>query len=214
MPRVKGGAAEPRTAPTVDVGHARGDASCMWQGFLVEILRAVFDGVNSLNVTLVGGAVGGQTVAQGDPNANDAKGWKVRLFNSTSELLGRLGAAASIPVVLSTEDKADLASILAKIIAAPATEATIAALLAAVKQLAGFETLTVIDYSGGDQTAIADGSNGIWINTGGTLKVDTWAGATGATFTVVAGLFPLRGIKKIYQTGSATAAGYIGYPPA
>lgn len=131
-------------------------------------------GAAPMAVSLTGGAVGGSTVAQGDPNAGGADAWPVTDVDAQAKL----------------DD-----------------------ILAATKQLAGFETLTAISYGGGDQTSITDGSNGIWINTGGDLKVDTWAGATAVTFTVIVGLFPLRRVKKIYQTGSS-AAGYIGYPPS
>ncbi len=94
-------------------------------------------------------------------------------------------------------------------------DGNIATLLVATNRLAGFSDLTVIDYSGGDQANITDGSNGIWLNVAGTLKVDTWGGVTGKTFVVpTAGLFPLLRVKKIYMTGSDTAAGFIGYPPA
>jgi len=194
----------------------------MWWAKLVQILEAVYDGATSINVTLVGGAVGGQAVAQGDPNADATKGWPVRIFNASGALIGRLAAAASLPVALSNEDQAALdgvatqttaAAILAKLIAAPATEAKQDTLLAAVKQLAGFETLTLISYGSGDQTNITDGSNGAWITSAGDLKFDTWEGASGVTLPVVPGLFPMRRLKKIYQTGS-TAAGYIGYPPS
>lgn len=136
------------------------------------------------------------------------------ISNGALTVTGSIGLPSGAATASKQDDEiARLSSILAKIIAAPATEATLAAILPLLKQLAGFETLTAIDYSGGDQTSITDGSNGIWINTAGDLKIDTWGGATGVTFTVVVGLFPQRRVKKIYQTGS-TAAGFIGYPPA
>jgi len=58
----------------------------MWQGDIKEfrdILKTVWDGATSLNVTLVGGAVGGQTIKQGDPNADATKPWGAQLSNGT-----------------------------------------------------------------------------------------------------------------------------------
>ena len=138
------------------------------------------------------------------------------IFERLGSILTALGGPASGAATETKQDTGNtaLANILAKILTAPATETKQDSILAALKQLAGFELLTAIDYSGGDQTLITDGSNGIWINTPGTLKIDTWLGATGVTFTIeTAGLFPQRRVKKIWQTGS-TAAGFIGYPPS
>jgi hypothetical protein len=65
----------------------------MWPGFIklihdyVLAARATDD---SINVTLVGGAVGGQTVAQGDPNGGGADAWPV----SSAQLPSSLGAKA------------------------------------------------------------------------------------------------------------------------
>lgn len=66
--------------------------------------------------------------------------------------------------------------------------------------------VVLIDYSGGDQ-AIVKPARGIHINTAGTLKVDFSDGST-ATLTLGVGLWPYE-IRKIYQTGSLTAAGYV-----
>lgn len=68
----------------------------------------------------------------------------------------------------------------------------------------------VIDYSGGDQEFTRP-VRGVYIGTAGTLKVDLVDGSTLTFSNLAAGqIYSLR-ITKIYQTGSATAAGNVLY---
>jgi hypothetical protein len=66
----------------------------------------------------------------------------------------------------------------------------------------------VIDYSGGDQT-VAGYNRWLLIGTAGTLKVDMADGST-VSLPLPVGMHKIR-VTKIYQTGSATAAGVILY---
>jgi|SRR5882672_12425919 len=181
-----------------------------------------------LNVNLAGGAVGGSTVAQGDPNADATKGWPVRLFNATGQLLGRLAAAASLPVALSTEDFAALgavasqitaAAILAKIIAAPATEAkqdtaitSLATIAAAQPYLKPPGSRTAITPSDGtDVTAVA--SIGLVVTSiaiGSTLATQCVNTHTTVTETVVAGQY-IYG--QFYRVMAATNCTVVGLAP-
>jgi hypothetical protein len=63
-----------------------------------------------------------------------------------------------------------------------------------------------IDYSGGDQT-FTENPRGVLISTAGTLKMDFVNGTT-ATIVLAVGVYRFS-ITKIYQSGSATAAGHV-----
>ena len=52
-------------------------------------------------------------------------------------------------------------------------------------------------------------ARGIYLTTAGTLKVDFANGTTATLSALAAGTIYSLAITKIYQTGSATAAGYI-----
>lgn len=67
----------------------------------------------------------------------------------------------------------------------------------------------LINYGSGDQTFTSGVPRGIYLTTGGTLKVDFANGSTGTLTGLLAGTEYHFAITKIYQTGSATAAGYV-----
>jgi uncharacterized membrane protein (DUF441 family) len=52
-------------------------------------------------------------------------------------------------------------------------------------------------------------ARGVYLTTGGTLKVDFANGTTGTLAGLITGTVYPFAIMKIYQTGSATAAGYV-----
>jgi len=182
----------------------------MWPGAIQAIeafVRAALASDGSFNVTLVGGATGGSTVAQGDPQSDATKPWLVKLqLGNTAITIGRQAAADSVPVVLSDEDKTALDGI-GTATAAGATAAkqdtakgvldNILTALSDASQLAG--------VLGVDGATIASSTNGLPVVDAlltGAGQGTTTAGASAAVATGMTG----GGRLYVKNTDASTAA--------
>ncbi len=203
------------------------------QGMIVRAAGAIITafsepGIDEANggvlVSLAGGAVGGSTVAQGDPQADATKGWPVRIFNATGALLGRLAAAGSLPVALSTEDAAKVPS-LGTAVMTGSTPVTIATndtqTLALLAQLVLAVAALGKIVPSGSQTPItpsdsdpvnATCSQGLLVTSigGGATLVTRGATTTGTsvTQTVVAGQFVPGAFSRVMVATTCTVIGY------
>ncbi len=187
----------------VDGALPGGGRFWMRQGMIVRAAGAIITafsepGIDEANggvlVSLAGGAVGGSTVAQGDPQADATKGWPVRIFGAAGALLGRLAAAGSLPVVFSNEDLAALVAV-----------------TTALNKIAPSGSQTVITPD--DSTSVvAIASQGLLVISigGGASLVTRGATTTGTsvTQTVVAGQFVPGAFSRVMAATTCTVLGY------
>lgn len=118
--------------------------------------------------------------------------------------------AAGKPKVLLLEDDGRIAGIPGG--GGASTEATLLLLLASLKRLETFATITPIDISAADQV-IAAGSTGLQVAVAGDIKLDC-SGQTGVTLPAGVGLFHLAGVTKIYKVGTTATVSFAGFPRA